>query len=161
MSQRGPVAAVARRLPPAGLSALLLLLPWAAPALSAPSITVSAVAAAASLPLDGEGSASTHIVKVGDLAMATDGAAGFTVSITSTSLTKGDQRTPIAFQVALVDDDVVPAAAAFTVASGDILVHTTAAAGAVNKDLYIKYLPATRQDPGSFSATVHVTIADN
>jgi hypothetical protein len=131
------------------------------PVFAAPSVTAQSTAGATNLGLDGQGNASTHIVKVADVSLSTDAANGFTVSITSGSLTKAG-GTPVAFQVALVDDNAAaPSAAAFTAASGSSYTFATGAAAAVARDLYIKYTPAPFQDPGAYAASIDIDIVDN
>lgn len=142
--------------------ALSIVAATAGLAQAAPSVSVAATAGATGLDLDGEGSAGTHIVKIADLSASTDGAAGFTVSISSGELRKADGATPVPFQVALVaDEGTPPAASAFTVPSSGTYTWYTAAPGAAARDLYIMYTPAALQDPGAYSATVDVSIIDN
>jgi hypothetical protein len=141
--------------------AAALLLGTPSLAFATPSVTVQATAGAITLGLDGEGNASTHIVKVADLSVSTDAASGLTVSITSGSLTKPG-GTPVAFQVALADDNAAaPSAAAFTTSSGASLLLVTGAASTIARDLYIKYTPAPLQDPGAYAATIEIDVIDN
>ena len=136
-----------------------LLLPLAAHATS--SLTLAGASGAGQLALDGEGSSTSHIVKVASLTMDTDGP-GFTLSISSGSLSKADGGTPIPFQVALVDEGAAPPpAAAFTVPSGSRYPFSTMTPGAVHKDLYIMYQSASLQDPGAYAARIDCDISDN
>jgi len=129
--------------------------------LAAPSLTVQSSAGASSLALDGTGSTSLHIVKVADLSLSTSAPTGLTVWITSGSLTK-DGGTSVAFQVALVDHNAAPpSASTFTTASGVPYLFATAAATAVAKDLYIKYMPGSLQDPGAYVASIDIDVVDN
>jgi hypothetical protein len=144
-----------------------LAVPWilvaglASPALATSAVTASATASATSLILDGEGGASTHIVKVADLALTTDRATGFTLTISSGSLTKSG-ATAIGFQIALVAHGAgAPSGVAFIVASGSNLTLSTTSAGPVEKDLYIQYTPAALQDPGAYGTSIDVSILDN
>lgn len=131
-------------------------------ALATPSVTATATSGATVLVLDGEGSATTHVVKIADVSLWTDAAAGLTVSISSGSLTKADGRTPIPFQVLLVDDGAAaPAAAAFTTPSGTTYTWSSTSAGSFERDLYIKYTPASLQDPGAYTASVDLSVVDN
>jgi hypothetical protein len=140
-------------------AAALLVVP--SQVLAAPSVVAQSTAGATNLGLDGRGSASTHIVKVADLSLSTDAADGFTLSITSGSLTKAGGA-PVAFQVALVDDNAAaPSASAFTTASGGSYMFATVAAAVIAKDLYIKYTPAPLQDPGAYAASIDIDIVDN
>jgi hypothetical protein len=138
-----------------------LALSASAPAFAAPSVTAQSVAGATNLALDGVGTAVTHIVKVADLSLSTDASSGLTVWITSGSMTKVG-GTPVAFQVALVDDGAAPpASGAFTTASGASATFATLGPATVAKDLYIKYTPAALQDPGAYAASIHINAVDN
>jgi hypothetical protein len=128
---------------------------------AAPDLVVSATANVNNLTMDGAGSSTIRIVKVANLSLSTINAQGFTLSVTSGSLTKAG-GSPIPFQVALVGDEVTaPTAAAFTVSSGGTLLHSTNIAGAQDVDLYIKYQSANLQDPGAYSASMNLNIIDN
>lgn len=130
-------------------------------ALALPELVVSSASGANNLTMDGAGSSNTRIVKVADLSLSTDASQGFTLSVTSGSLTKAGGN-PIPFQVALVaDEGAPPSAAAFTVPSGSTLFFSTSDAGSTQKDLYIKYRSADLQDPGTYSASIDLSIADN
>lgn len=131
-------------------------------ALATPSVTVSPAAGAGALVLDGEGSSTTHVVKLADVSLWTDAANGFIVSISSGNLTKADGRTPVPFQVVLVADGAsAPLASAFTTPSGTTYTWSSAGSGAIEKDLYIKYTPAGLQDPGAYIASVDIDVVDN
>lgn len=105
---------------------------------------------------------SEQIVKVADIAMSTNNSSGLTLTATSGNLAKGDAQTPIAFKVTTVDDAAAaPASGAFTVASGTNYTAVGSAAGDFPKDLYIAYTPAALQDPGTYSATISLTVSDN
>ena len=125
------------------------------------SVTTQAVAQATALELDGTGSATVHIVRIADVVADTNSPNGCTLSISSGSLTKAGGQ-PVAFQVALVDHDAAaPSAGAFTIASGSTYTWITSSAASAEKDLYILYRPAALQDPGAYSASVVLEIADN
>ena len=124
------------------------------------SVTTTPSAGATDLTLDGEGTSSTHIIKVADLSLWTDSSAGFTVNVTSGVLSKSG-GTSVPFKVALVADGAAtPGAGAFTVPSGMTLSFSSFVPGAVEKDLYIMYTPAALQDPGPYAATIDVDIVD-
>ncbi|MDB4961002.1 MAG: hypothetical protein JWP01_1001 [Myxococcales bacterium] len=140
-------------------AALLACHPFA---FGAPALMAQGTAAATSLAMDGRGSASTHVVKIGVLSVSTTAAAGLTLSVRSGSLTKADGSTPVAFQVVLVDRDAAaPSSAAFMTPSGMIYTFATSSAVTVEKDLYIKYTPVPLQDPGSYTASVDLDVVDN
>ena len=141
--------------------AALLSLMCSGMAQATPDVTASATAGASNLTMDGAGGSSTHIVKVANLSLSTDVSAGFTLSVSSGSLTKTG-GTSVPFKVALVADEAAPPAEGdFTVSSGSTLLHSTSSAGAENVDLYIKYQSATLQDPGPYSASISLNIVDN
>ncbi|MBE9076003.1 hypothetical protein IQ241_01610 [Romeria aff. gracilis LEGE 07310] len=131
------------------------------PALALPTLATSPTAVVSSLDLDGEGTATTHIVKVADLSFSTDSALGLTLSVTSGSLTKPD-GVDIDFQVVTVlDNDVAPSEGDFSVPSGSVYTYTTSGAGNHSRDLYILYRPAALQDPGNYASTIDVWVDDN
>ena len=115
---------------------------------------------AASLPLDNVG---PQIVKIADLAINTNNNTGYTLTVSSGNLTKtGGANIP--FQVAVTEDNTAAATGDFTVASGTGYTHATTAAnaaGTAGKDLAIKFTPNALQDPGEYTASVSVTVADN
>jgi len=131
------------------------------PANASSSVMTSQVAQATALELDGTGSATVHIVRVADIVAMTNSANGFTLSISSGSLTKAGGQ-PVAFQVALVDHDTPPpTTSSFTTSSGTTYILITSGAVSTDKDLYIRYRSATLQDPGAYSAGIVLDIADN
>jgi hypothetical protein len=123
-------------------------------------MAANATAGAASLPLD---SATEQIVKIADLAINTNNNTGYTLTVDSGNLTKAGGAN-IPFQVAVTDDNTAAATGDFTVASGTGYTNATNAANAAGsngKDLSIKFTPGGLQDPGAYSATVNLTVADN
>ncbi|PSR15541.1 hypothetical protein C8255_22570 [filamentous cyanobacterium CCP3] len=124
------------------------------------NLTTSALPAASSLDLTG----GEKILQVADLNIHTNNEQGYTLTATQGSLTKTG-GTAIPFQVVVVGDGATaPLAAAFTVASGTNYTTTTSAAnaaGAGNRDLYMRYTPAALQDPGAYAGTISLTVADN
>jgi phage tail sheath gpL-like len=121
------------------------------------AITVTPTGSASTLDLSG----GVKIVKVADVAMLTNNEQGLTVSISSASLTKtGGSSIP--WQVTTVADaGTAPLSAAFTVASGAAYTVGSSVAGTLDKDLYIKYTPLALQDPGTYTGTINLTVADN
>ncbi len=141
---------------------LALLVARPAPARGAPALVARATAGASSLHIDGRDSGSTHIVKIAVVLLSTTGPSGFTVSVSSGSLSKPGGSTPLGFQVVLVDRDAtVPSSPVFTTPSGMTYTFATSSAVNVDKDLYIKYRPAALQDPGAYTASVELSIVDN
>lgn len=132
------------------------------PAIATPSVVVDVTSSANSLPLDGEGDATTHVVKVSTLLLSTDSSKGFTATISSGSLTKTGQETPIAYQVKIVASGANPPSPAdFTIASGNNYTFSTNQTGSQNYDLYVLYSPANLQDPGTYSTNISIFILDN
>ncbi|PSR15542.1 hypothetical protein C8255_22575 [filamentous cyanobacterium CCP3] len=131
------------------------------PAVGLPFLSTSATAISTSLDLDGEGSASTHIVKVADILFSTDHSGGLTLWLTSGNLTKVN-GSDISFQVTTVANDAIaPSSSDFTVPSGQVYTYVTLAAGSESRDVYILYTPSALQDPGAYSATIDISVVDN
>jgi hypothetical protein len=131
-------------------------------AAASPSVVVTPASDADTLVLDGMGSSSIHIVKIAELTLSTDASNGFTVWISSGSLTKADGRSPISFKVVLTPPGSgAPSASSFTTSSGSTYQMSTTAAGSVARDLCIAYTPAPLQDPGDYAAAVDISITDN
>jgi hypothetical protein len=123
------------------------------------TLTVTSVATSAASTLDltpGE-----KIVKVSDIAMSTNNEQGLTLSATSGNLTKTGGTT-ITFQVTSVPDgDAAPDTGDFAIATGSPYEVGTVVAGGDAVDLYIKYTPASLQDPGAYSGSIGLTVSDN
>jgi len=131
------------------------------PVFSLPAITSSTTSVASNLTLDGEGNASTHIVKVANLELSTDDPDGLTLTIDSESLTKSGENS-IPFQVTTVAaDSGVPSASDFPVSSGSNYTVSTSSAGSSTKDLYIRYTPAALQDPGAYRTSISLVVTNN
>lgn len=131
------------------------------PSFALPTLTTTPTSDASNLTLDGEGSASSRIVKVATLTASTTNVTGFTLTISSGSIGKSG-GSPISFQVVTVNSgNPPPTAAEFTVPSGNNYEYTTSLAGTENRDLYIYYIPGNLQDPGSYSGSILVNISDN
>jgi hypothetical protein len=102
-----------------------------------------------------------QIVKVADVNMSTNNEQGLTLTASSGNLSKTG-GTSIAYQVTSVADGAsAPAGSAFTIASGEDYTVGTTAAGAADVDLYIKYSPASLQDPGDYAGSITLTVSDN
>ena len=141
---------------------LLLVFLGVQPTFSLPAITSSTTSVASNLTLDGEGSASTHIVKVANLELSTDDSDGLTLTNSSENLTKSGGKTPIPFQVTIVAaGSGSPSASDFSVSSGSNYTVSTSSAGSSSKDLYIRYTPAALQDPGAYNTSISLVVTDN
>ena len=130
-------------------------------ALAEPSVTIDPEASNNALPLDGEGSASTHTVKIADISVSTTNISGYTLTITSGDITKVNGQ-DIAYQVVTVNDgDSSPTV--FPIDSGQNYEVCTSIANvsADLLDVYIRYTPASLQDPGTYSETISITAIDN
>ncbi|MBI4780731.1 MAG: hypothetical protein HY785_05350 [Oscillatoriophycideae cyanobacterium NC_groundwater_1537_Pr4_S-0.65um_50_18] len=133
----------------------------AQPAIGLSTLNTTPTTIATSLDLDGEGSATTHIVKVSDITFSTDNSTGLTLTLTSDSLSKVDGA-DIDFQVTTVGNDAIaPSSAAFTVASGDSYTYVTETSGTESRDVYLRYTPKALQDPGHYSASIQASVVDN
>ena len=124
----------------------------------ASTATVAAVATSGAGTLDMGGLGSSigeQIVKVADLTMNTNNSSGVTLTITkSGDLTNGTDN--VTFQALAVADNATPLTGEFT----SPVTFTTSADGEVLSDLWIAYNPAAVLDPGTYTATITVTVAD-
>lgn len=118
-------------------------------------VTSSTASGASTLDLmNGE-----KIVKVADISMSTNNEQGLTLTVSSGNLTKTG-GTSIPYQVTSVAD-AATAPTTFGTASGTNYTVGTSAAGSSAVDLYIKYAPASAQDPGAYSGEISLTVSDN
>lgn len=125
---------------------------------TAASVTAVDTTEAAALNLGGMGTAiGEQIVKVADVALSTNNTTGLTLTITWGSLTNGTVSIP--FTATTVAD----AAAAPTASTGFGTTGMTYSNAALTdaRDLYIAYTPGANQDPGTYTATMTLTVADN
>lgn len=145
----------------AGCLILGLWISWIMPAVAVPTLTTNATATAGQLDLDGEGSASTHVVKVADIVLSTDSASGLTLTISSGDIDRIDGQ-PIPFQVTTVANNASPPTNGdFSTPSGNDYMYATGAAGTENRDVYIRYTPLPFQDPGSYAGPIDLSVTDN
>lgn len=129
---------------------------WATPAITAIPNSMAGL-----LPLEGQGTTTTNVVKVAKLTLSTDHARGYTLMVTSGNITKIG-GTPIAFQVTTVPaNSAAPSAGDFTVPTSSTYLLTTSMSGTEDRDLYIRYTPGSLQDPGAYSGNISLTITDN
>lgn len=140
---------------------LLLVLLGVQPAFSLPTIISSTTSVANNLILDGKGSARPHLVKIANLELSTADPDGFTLTISSQSLTKSGGETPIPFQVTTVAAGESPNDSDFSISPGSNYTVSTTSAGSSFKDMYIKYTPAALQDPGAYNTSISLVITDN
>lgn len=131
------------------------------PAQAVPTLTTTPTINAGQLDLDGEGNASTHVVKVADIEISTDSGSGLTLTISSGDIARvGGQ--PISFQVTTVADNASPPSSGdFSIPSGNDYTYATAAAVTENRDVYIRYTPLSFQDPGHYSNSIDLSVIDN
>lgn len=115
------------------------------------------------LPLGGEGGTqSTQIIKVGTITLSSNSANGFTLTIISNNIAKPDGGSPIAFQVTTVAINETPSAGYFTTEPRQNYTYINSNANASEtRDVYIKYTPASLQDPGNYSGSLNISITDN
>ncbi|HZH03084.1 MAG TPA: hypothetical protein VEY30_04810 [Myxococcaceae bacterium] len=129
---------------------------------SSATVVSTPTAGATALNLAG---ATEKIVKVADVLLSTNNTTGLTVTITSGNLTNGTPSANIAYKVTTAGDAATaPLTAAFTTNSGDGYTYSTAGdtePTSVERDLYIAYTPAALQDPGTYTGTITLTVADN
>jgi hypothetical protein len=140
---------------------VLLSLLTAKPVLANTLLITNPTSISSTLELDGTRNPSTSIVKIADIHISTDNPQGCTVTISSGSLSKPG-GTSIPFQIIDVADGAeTPSAGSFTAASGSNHTFNLSTAGTGDRDIYIRYTPATLQDPGRYSASITVTASDN
>lgn len=144
-----------------GLLALGVCLLGVLPASALPNLTTSPTNDASQLDLDGEGTASTHIVKVANITISTDSVSGLTLTISSGDIEQvGGQ--PISFQVTTVADNAsLPSNGDFSTPSGNNYTYANGAAGAESRDVYIRYTPLSLQDPGNYAGLMNLSVVDN
>lgn len=131
-------------------------------AFAASDVAAYSTTQANTLPMDGEGTSTERIVKVADLHITSDAQQGFELLVTSGNLGKADGETPVAFQVVTVAEGAAaPTAAAFTTPAGSTYVFRTSGPGSSIRQLYIRYTSAPLQDPGTYSASVGVSLVEN
>lgn len=143
------------------LATLMLAATVGEPAVAEVLINTNTTDIASRLDLDGEGNASTHIVKVADLTIATENPQGLTLTMSSGELLHPAGE-PIAFQIVTVPDGASPPGTGeFTVGFGDNYSFSTTRAGTQERDIYIQYTPMPLQDPGTYRASIHLTVVEN
>lgn len=131
------------------------------PTLASPTLTTTPSSAASNLPLDGEGSASSRIIKVATLEADTENTTGMTLTISSGSISKSGGSL-IPFQVVTVTSGAAPpTSGAFTVPTGNNYALITNQSGLVARDVYIYYTPGSLQDPGRYDGAIILSITDN
>jgi hypothetical protein len=110
-----------------------------------------------SLPLS---AATEQTIKVATLAMGTNNSTGLTLHATWADLDKADHVTPVAFASATTALNASDATGATFTASDSDLFDTTVA-GAASQALWIRYTPATFQDPGDYTSFISLSVSDN
>lgn len=127
------------------------------------TLSTSQTGDATTLPLDGAAAGNQQIVQVADLGISTNNEQGYLLTVTSGNLTKSG-GTAIPFQTTTTASGTPAVTGDFTVASGtDYTLSTSAAnaSGTGDLDLWIQYTPAALQDPGTYTGSITVTVADN
>jgi len=125
-----------------------------------PTVAATVTAAASTLDLDGEGSSETYIVKVADVTFSTDNATGCTLTLSSGDIAKAGGLN-IAYKVTSVADGAAaPTSGDFTVPTGTDYTYAISSATSSDRDVYVKYTTRSIQDPGTYSETIHFTVAD-
>lgn len=119
------------------------------------------------LDLGGEGIDNDEtIVKIADIIVRTNNNAGLSLTMTEGNMTATGSDTPLAYQVAVTDNDVVAVTGDF---GGGLTETYTQAGGAapnlgadgtVAQDISISYNPPQNLDAGAYTATITLTVAD-
>ncbi|NJN49343.1 MAG: hypothetical protein HC805_05640 [Alkalinema sp. RL_2_19] len=163
---------LSRVLMTAGLVAGVVTLPSTAFAATTADVTVGGtVTSTLAVSATPDGAAATGltmtqgtetIAKIADVAVETNNSTGLTLTVNDGLMTNPDGQT-IAYDVLLVADGAAAPTTGF--ADGQITYATTGAnataAAEGNRDLYINFTPSALQDPGVYSGTVTMTVADN
>lgn len=127
----------------------------------ASSVEVTCTDVAGATALDFDGGAAELIVKVSDCTATTNDDAGLTLTFNPDASFVGAAADTFTFSVESVADGAgAPLAGAFP---GDDVNNTWAsgASGATDSDVYIKFTQDAAADPGTYSANIAVTAADN
>ncbi len=105
-----------------------------------------------------------HIEKAADVSLFTNNTGGLELTITSGNLTNGTPgSSTIAYQVVTTADTLTPASGDFTQASSTDKkesITTGFTNGALERDLHVMYTTPELLDPGIYTATITVTVAD-
>lgn len=127
-------------------------------------MSVSSTSGATSLALDSSAAGVKQTPQVANLNISTNSEQGYDVSVSSGNLVDDDGvGTPIPYRVAVVADGATAADSDFNTAPGTAYHYQTSIANAPAdgaRDLYIQYTPAALQDPGSYTATINLTVTD-
>ena len=125
------------------------------------SITANDTTEAGSLTLYGEGTAGDNeVVKVADLVVVSNNTGGVTVTATADS-TLGNGTDTLAYNVLIVAEDATPSHTDFSANNDTESVSDFDGTGTSNRDLYIEYDAPSLLDPGTYSSSITVSIADN
>jgi hypothetical protein len=124
-------------------------------------VSVAQEAGATTLNLGGQGTnLSEQIVKVAEITLGTNNAEGLTLTASSGNLSQGSHN--VAFKVITVADGAAaPLTAAFTVDSGDTYSYSNNVQGDEVRDMYISYDPPAMLDPGTYTATISLSVSDD
>ncbi len=127
----------------------------------ASTLAVDCTDTAGATSLDFDGGTAVTIVKVSDCSGTTNDDAGLTVTFNPDAAFTSAGSDTIPFSVESVADAAsAPVAGDFP---GDDVDETwaTAASGATDADVYIKFTQDPTLDPGTYAATIAVTSTDN
>lgn len=127
------------------------------------TLSTTQTGGATTLALDGAAAGNQQIVQVADLGIYTNNEQGYLLTVTSGNLTKSG-GTAIPFQTTTTSSGTPAITGDFTIASGtDYTLSTSAAnaSGTGDLDLWVQYTPAALQDPGTYTGSITVTVADN
>lgn len=137
------------------------------PAQANPSLTITPTAESGNgLRLHGEGAFSTEIKKIAVIQVSTPSPNvygnnfGYTIALSSSEM-KNDKGGPdISYQVIAIPLGATdPQSSDFSVMSNHDFVQCSI--GPLSLDVYVKYTPASLQEPGDYSGTINVTVTDN
>ena len=125
------------------------------------SVDATDTTEAGTLNLYGEGTAGNdEIVKVADLVVMSNNTGGVTLTATAAG-TLGNGTDTLAYNVLIVTEGATPLATDFLADNDSDSVNDFDATGTSNRDLYIEYDAPSLLDPGNYSSTITVSVADN
>jgi len=125
------------------------------------NMTTTPDANAGVLPLDGGAAGVTQMKPVATMAIDTNNEQGYTLTATPAGALTKAGGTDIAYGVAVTTGT---AQASDFAADGQVKTYSTGAANAPGTGgviLSIKYTPASLQDPGNYTSSITLNVADN
>lgn len=125
------------------------------------SVTANDTTEAGTLTLYGEGTAGDNeVVKVADLVVMSNNTGGVTVTATAAG-DLGNGTDTLHYNVLVVAEGATPLHTDFSADNDTESVNDFDGTGTSNRDLYIEYDAPSLLDPGTYSSSITVSVADN